>query len=215
VVIKQRARSLDDKQARRDAILEVALGLFLERGHTGLTMADVAARAGLAKGTLYLYVRTREELLLALLERLLERWFQDLDARLDAAGPLDARGAAALVAATLGDHDPLTRLLAILESVLEHNVPLEAARAYKRTMLARAAGTAARLDRAVGGLGPDGAFRALVYVHALVVGLRQAADPAPVVAEALRDPELAPLRVDFLPEIERALASLFLGLTLA
>ena len=40
--------------------------VFAEVSYAGFSMADVAARAGVAKGTLYLYFKTKEELLLAL-----------------------------------------------------------------------------------------------------------------------------------------------------
>ena len=44
------------KTARtREAILGAALDLFLDRGFDGVRMADVAAGAGIAKGTLYLH----------------------------------------------------------------------------------------------------------------------------------------------------------------
>jgi AcrR family transcriptional regulator len=43
------------KQARRDAILAAGLQVFAEHGFEAARLDDVAARAGVAKGTLYLY----------------------------------------------------------------------------------------------------------------------------------------------------------------
>jgi len=55
--------------------------------------------------------------------------------------------------------------------------------------------------------------RLLVHVHALVSGLRQLSDPAPVVRALLQeDARLAPLRVDFGAELPFALAHLLRGL---
>ena len=54
------------KDARPAEILEAALDVFAERGFTATRMDDVAARAGVTKGTVYLYFKTKEELFKAL-----------------------------------------------------------------------------------------------------------------------------------------------------
>jgi len=46
----------------RSAILQAALAVFSERGFAETRMADVASRAGLAKGTLYLHFADKESL---------------------------------------------------------------------------------------------------------------------------------------------------------
>jgi AcrR family transcriptional regulator len=43
-------------------VLAAALDLFVERGFAGTRLDDVAARAGVSKGTLYLYFENKEEL---------------------------------------------------------------------------------------------------------------------------------------------------------
>ena len=53
--------------ARREAILDAALTVFAERGYEGARLDDVAARAGVAKGTLYLYFKDKEALFEALI----------------------------------------------------------------------------------------------------------------------------------------------------
>lgn len=56
------ARTEDNKRARRQQIIESAESLWLERGLKGTTLDAVAARAGLGKGTLYLYFDGLEDL---------------------------------------------------------------------------------------------------------------------------------------------------------
>jgi TetR/AcrR family transcriptional regulator len=51
------------KEARPQELLEAALELFVERGFAATRAEDVAARAGVSKGTLYLYYPSKEELL--------------------------------------------------------------------------------------------------------------------------------------------------------
>jgi AcrR family transcriptional regulator len=50
------------KEARPQELLAAALDLFVERGYAAARLDDVAARAGVSKGTLYLYFTNKEEL---------------------------------------------------------------------------------------------------------------------------------------------------------
>ena len=59
------------KEARPQELLDAALQLFVERGFAAARMEEVAALAGVSKGTLYLYYPSKEELLKAVIrERL-------------------------------------------------------------------------------------------------------------------------------------------------
>ncbi|MFZ1246983.1 MAG: helix-turn-helix domain-containing protein, partial [Azonexus sp.] len=50
------------KEARPAELLEAALGLFVEKGFAATRLEDVAARAGVSKGTLYLYFENKDAL---------------------------------------------------------------------------------------------------------------------------------------------------------
>ncbi|MFA5915908.1 MAG: helix-turn-helix domain-containing protein, partial [Burkholderiales bacterium] len=50
------------KDARPEEIIAAALELFVERGYAATRLDDVAARAGVSKGTLYLYFENKEDL---------------------------------------------------------------------------------------------------------------------------------------------------------
>jgi AcrR family transcriptional regulator len=54
------------KEERAPEILEAALACFAEKGFAGTRMDDIAARAGITKGTIYLYFKSKEELFKAL-----------------------------------------------------------------------------------------------------------------------------------------------------
>src|SRR6201986_4175353 len=51
-----------DRDARREAILEVAEEVFLEEGFGAASMSTIAARLGGSKGTLYNYFKSKDEL---------------------------------------------------------------------------------------------------------------------------------------------------------
>jgi len=59
---KSRPRWKRRKDARHGEIVAAALELFVERGYEATKLADVARRAGVTKGTLYLYFDSKEAL---------------------------------------------------------------------------------------------------------------------------------------------------------
>src|SRR5215210_9438742 len=54
---------------KRDAILRAAIDVFAERGFFNAQVADVARAAGVAAGTVYLYFRSKDDLLVSIFER--------------------------------------------------------------------------------------------------------------------------------------------------
>jgi AcrR family transcriptional regulator len=59
---KNKPRWTRRKEARPQELLAAALDLFVERGYAATRLDDVASRAGVSKGTLYLYFTNKEEL---------------------------------------------------------------------------------------------------------------------------------------------------------
>lgn len=57
------------KEARPQELIDAALELFAEKGFSATRSEEVAARAGVAKGTLYLYYPSKEELLKAVISQ--------------------------------------------------------------------------------------------------------------------------------------------------
>lgn len=55
--------------AKRDAILRAAIDVFAERGYFNAQVADVARVAGVAAGTVYLYFRSKDDLLVSIFEK--------------------------------------------------------------------------------------------------------------------------------------------------
>lgn len=58
-----------EKEQRRNSIVDAAERLFSTRGYDRVTMEDVASEAKLAKGTLYLYFKNKQELYVAVVIR--------------------------------------------------------------------------------------------------------------------------------------------------
>jgi AcrR family transcriptional regulator len=208
-----RARKEEHKEERRRAILDVARALAETMPFPAIAMQEVAARAGLAKGTLYLYFQTKEELVLALLVEEMDVWFALVDERLERLRKPDPAGVARVLQEALAERPLFVRLLAILHLLLEQNLGPEVTLRFKRTILRHVAQTGFHLEATLPALSPGGGAKLLLTLHALVVGLRQMADPAPGVAAVLALDEMAPLRIDFDSQLSRALRALIVGIT--
>src|SRR5512142_2219674 len=79
--------------ARREAILSAALDEFSSQGFEAARLDDVAKRAGVAKGTIYLYFRDKESLFQELIRTMLT----------PLVGTIEAMGEAELPLAVLAD----------------------------------------------------------------------------------------------------------------
>jgi AcrR family transcriptional regulator len=71
-VAQPKKRSERRPEDRRQEILDAAVKVFVDRGFADVTVADITAAAGVAKGTFYLYFESKEHLLGALKEHLVD-----------------------------------------------------------------------------------------------------------------------------------------------
>ena len=130
---KKRARSLEEKSFRRQQILDAASALFAEVGYEGFSVALLASKAGIVKGTLYLYFKTREEVFLALYDQSLNRWSEKFIQQLPES--LEDRAFCELLYETAFGDPLYVPLQARLEKVIEHNVSLDCLLLSKRNFL--------------------------------------------------------------------------------
>src|SRR5262245_16840471 len=77
VTATARRRPEPHAPAKRDAILRAAIDVFAERGFFHAQVADVARAAGVAAGTVYLYFRSKDDLLASIFERTMREAFAE------------------------------------------------------------------------------------------------------------------------------------------
>jgi AcrR family transcriptional regulator len=64
---------------RKVQILNAAEDVFTKKGFDEARMDDIAEETGLSKGTLYLYFKSKDDLIIAILDRLFQREFKQLE----------------------------------------------------------------------------------------------------------------------------------------
>lgn len=76
------------KRQTRKAIIDAAIRLFAEKGFEHTSMDELARAAGVGKGTIYGYFKTKEQIFLAYCEAEIDYAFAALDRKLDEKAPL-------------------------------------------------------------------------------------------------------------------------------
>ena len=219
MTVFQRARSEEQREARRQAILGTAAAMLAEMPVADVTLNELSRRAGLAKSNVLRYFESREAVLLELLDAAWQGWLVQLDRELadgvDPAAPVMVRSGqlAAAIAASLAGRPTLCDLVGAQAAVLERNVSPDVAARYKRASLAGITALGALILRCVPELGEQDAVK-LAGVTILTTGaLWPHTQPSAAMLAAYdADPELAAMRLDFTATIREVLEVMSLGL---
>ncbi len=195
----KRATSEDEKHQREAKIIEAAQRLMLHKHFIDINMSEVAQHAGLAKGTVYLYFGTKEDLFLSLFERALAAWFAAFSAALDATTQGDTDAVIAWMVESMVQRPELTRLLALAAVLFEHNISVERARENKLWLFAQLAAHGALLEARLG-LAEGGGARLLLRFYVIIAGLDGLAYPS-AASRAVYDSEPGLPRFDFRAEL--------------
>jgi AcrR family transcriptional regulator len=160
---KQKPRWERRKDARPQELLSAALDLFVERGYATTRLEDVAAKAGVSKGTLYLYFTNKEELFKAVVR---ENLFPVLSEAEDAIDGYTGDSATLFTEFMLGWWERIgaTRLSGITKLMMAEsgNFP-EVAKFYHDEVISRSNALIIRmLERGI----ERGEFRPIATVHA-------------------------------------------------
>ncbi|NRQ41752.1 TetR family transcriptional regulator [Rheinheimera sp. YQF-2] len=211
--MKQNAISAEAKLQRRADFLSTARRLFLQQQRLP-TVADIAADAGLAKGTVYRYFQSKEQIFLALLAQDFAELFTALDqliTQLPRPLPQAAAPFAEGYLKLLQQSPTLLPLLALLSAVLEQNLPQPQLLAFKQQLAQALDALGAKLAARFPTLSPVRASQLLLHSYALTLGLYQSTQLPAAVKTLVQQAGLAQLQWDFSAELTAALRRLWLG----
>jgi AcrR family transcriptional regulator len=205
---RRRAIAPEDKSEKRAAIVNAVHELARRDLSASYSVEQLARKAGLAKGTVYLYFKTREEMLLAVHEKHSHELFDVVERALGAA---DATAEKVVRAGLryLKGHPEFYPLAANCRSMLDKNVGTEAAFAFKVGIGKRLVPLGGRIEELYAGLRPGEGAVLLINSYALIVGLWQLADPPLSLRPVMDRPEMQLFRLDFEKQLTAALLDLW------
>ena len=209
----QRARQPQQKNRRRADILRATKEMLDEGGLDELTLNRLARRVGLAKSNLYRYFESREAILLHVFHEDVREWVDVLVGQL---GRVRTKSRitrlASLLASATAARPRLCLLNSVVSAVLERNVSVETAIAFKLANFEEVQRLITAMAKAVPELTIEQHGEVIQLFGALVAGFWPDANPSEVMREVLKDPALQGFQNDFEVSLNRSVLLLAKGL---
>lgn len=204
----RRARQPEQKEDRKRDILNAALHCFMANKHQLPSAADVAKQAGIAKGTVYIYFKTKEEIFLALMTEQLTHVFGSIAAGDEVTSA--PKHLAECITKYIQEHPEFMPLACMLYSVLEANIPVEVLYGFKVKLSQGLTHTAHTLDQRFAL--PNGYSQtALLQSYAAMIGLWQMLTWPPILTDYKEQPEFAALQLNFNEQLQHVLCKIWVN----
>lgn len=204
----KRARGAKEKEIRRKSILESAVKLYKQDPSALPTTSLIGKDAGVAKGTLYLYFRSKEEIFLTILEEFHIAWVKTFHKT----GSFDETIMLTLIdnCCSFMEENPLYMQLASMSSsVIEQNVDSKILLSHKNELAKSIKAAASSLHKMLPSLPEDEAGALIMRSYALLLGLWQISHPTENIAKVLMSPSLQVLKPDFSTSARHSLQQLW------
>ncbi len=212
VAVRQRARNERQKEARRNTIISAADALFQKSGGRLSSIQAVAKHAGVAKGTMYLYFRNKDELYMAVLEHRARMWLDAIIQAIESLrSPLTIADAVDAISGHVLENPEVLILATLSSSVVDHEVEREEEMRFRISMAMMAAQVGAAVEQGLPGLSPGQGTALFMRSLAYILGAWQIIPPSSVMGEIKEQEDLAPFRLEFGKELRAGLTALWTG----
>ncbi|WP_018691299.1 TetR family transcriptional regulator [Algicola sagamiensis] len=209
----KRARAPKEKEARRNHILHVASQLFSADAPQLPTADKIAKTAGIAKGTVYLYFKSKEEIFLCLLEQHQTKWLERVRSHLEQNPGLSIEIVVESLCSYIEQEPQFFHLASMSGTVIEQNIDKADLIAYKSHCLTRFKKLGEFLQQHLSQIAEertaDEWVTYLVRSYAILLGIWQQSNPHPSIRAVLLQPSLSILMPDFSHEARDALRHLW------
>lgn len=197
------------RELRTQQLLDAAVALWLANPERVPSVAEVASEAGLAKGTVYLYFRSKEDLFLAAHERHVQIFFAALIARASISEPMDIDGMMKLVGQHIVSTPAFLPLATLVAGLMYKGITPEASQAFEARIAEHLKAAGSLLCKHFPLPDTDSGVRLLMRSYALILGLWQLVGSAQPICS---NPDVsAMLLPNYASELDAALRALWLG----
>ena len=100
----------EHKENRKQEIIDACEKIYKERGFTAVNIKEISTATSFTRPAIYSYFETKDEILLALLNREYTKWIASLEEAEQQIKPGDRENVASLIAHTLEDREILLRI---------------------------------------------------------------------------------------------------------
>ncbi|WP_394619074.1 TetR/AcrR family transcriptional regulator [Lentzea sp. JNUCC 0626] len=213
----QRARTEEQRELRRRAILETTAAMLDEMPVAEVSLNELSRRVGLAKTAMQRYFESREAVLLDLMDDRTATWLAELEQELADVVDLGqseaerAEQVADVLSRSLAAETALCDLYGSQSAVLERNVSVEVIRRHKHASLGNLAVMADLIRRYLPEVG-DRAEQFCLLLLLVAGGLSAYTSPPPSLLSVYEsEPALAVHRVELQPALRLAIMTSLVG----
>ncbi|MFD6156229.1 TetR/AcrR family transcriptional regulator [Nocardia sp. NPDC060256] len=197
----QRARSEEQREVRRRAILDTAAAMLAQMPVAEVGLNELARRVGLAKSNVLRYFDSREAVLLELLDVSYREWLVALTPELtDTTGDLPTRRDRLVraIVTSLAENPVLCDLFSSQAAVLERNISPDVAAQFKRASIATTGDFANLVARLIPEFGAERSWKFCAAALLTAGSLWTHSHPsAAMLAAYQQHPDLAAACIDF------------------
>lgn len=212
--IKKHALNDTDKKIKYQHIINTAEKLLNSGDFHQITMARLAEQSGLAKGTLFLYFQTKEDVFLSLAEQKIKQWSQTLSGRMKkAAGEKNQIQMNELIDILIESvqNKVFIKLFSILDDTLVQNIDYK--RAYKFKLFFK--DIMIEVGRGIEAVLPiirkgDG-ISLLNHFFICLIGAYKTTAGSPVMDQVIRQPGLEMFKRDFVKTLKENITYHMIG----
>jgi AcrR family transcriptional regulator len=127
-----RARTEAEIASRQAEIISACDTLFSQYGYDGVNIKAISKITSFKRTTIYIYYKTKDEVLLDLLKKELLDWDISLQRVIEATETMTKEQYCTFLAESVASRDKMLRLLVILLSTIENQCGIERLTAFKR-----------------------------------------------------------------------------------
>ncbi len=203
-----RAIADEEKVAKRRTILDAAMKLYQDKSYELPSVSAIAKESGLAKGTVYLYFKTKEEIFIVLLEEGFTLICEGISAAITDADECDPGFISKLVHSytdMIRNYHGFLTLAAMTNSVLEQNLDLNIALTFKKKIAYHLQILGAQLESKLPRLQKGAGAKMLLHIYSLTVGLWQTLNCPKKIRPMMGDEVLGIFNVEYFKELRGVL----------
>lgn len=207
-----RARAINDseKHEKREAILDAAEQLLRSDPQRLAVMQTLADAAGVAKGTVYLYFRSKEEVLLALHQRHVDSFFDAFESRLLDPAPVDIDAVLAIARERVVEAPLYLPLCARVNAMMERELSAAVSCNFKEHVATRLVVAGALLEQRLHISRGQGALL-LMRSYAAIIGMWLLLHPIPHLIVEYQKRDFSFFQRDFAAEAMASVRAIWIG----
>ena len=175
-----------------------AVTLFKEKRFEDVTMIDIAKKAAVSKGTLYVYFLTKEAIFLDHAKDQIHLFFNGLNQHLDSC---DNTGEISEVVSAINkaytQSIDMIRTLSVLHTVLENNAGFDRALKFRTELIPLIENTGLLFEKYLDFLKQGEGKRLILTIHGISLGFHQLSNPTEVIKKVQQAPNMDLYDFDF------------------